>query len=115
MAPGRRSRSASRERSAAAAKEVEATAAAAVPEPSELPDPFAATGDEEVADSEIKARISENIPRTVMNIGRRLDLHQTETTSALYSIQGDIAKLTSIMANMSSTLARQKPDPPLEP
>jgi hypothetical protein len=114
MAAGRRSRSASRERAAAAGKGVDLTAAA-VEKPVEPQDPFDAAGDDEVPESELEARISASLPRTVMEIGRRLDLHQTDTANALYSIQGDVAKLTSIMANMSSTLARQRPDPPLEP
>ena len=41
-----------------------------------------------------------------MNIGRRLDLHQANSTTALNSLQGEISKMGEPMASMALSLAR---------
>ena len=68
MAVCRRSRSASRERAAAAGKSV----AAATEQPPEFVAPSEeADGKIDVEDIELEERIRTNVPRTILNMGRR--------------------------------------------
>ena len=109
MAPGRRSRSSSRGRTTALTDP--ATAAA------EQQDPDAAAALAAEEDARAEEQLRARLPYEVLNIGRRIDIHQAESTTVLSSLQGEVSKLTSLqdevskLTEMIANLTTQKSHP----
>jgi hypothetical protein len=67
------------------------------------------TTDDEREDAVVRQRV----PRDVRAVSRRLDRHQAQSSAAFDTLHGELAKLTSMMASMQSSLTNIHP--PAEP
>ena len=92
---GRRSRSNSRERAGSVIP----------PEDSAVSEDGLAAA---AAAAELRAEeeIRDNLPREVLIIGRRLELHQADSTAAISSIHGELAKLSEMMSSLGTSFSR---------
>ena len=105
---GRRSHSSSRERGVLAEQE-------APPEEQRIEDAVVedASYEERLLAEEA---IKDKLPSEVVRIGRHLERHQAEFTAAIYTFQGDVSQIKSMIAQLSIDLSgfrRKRPPPPL--
>ena len=97
MTTSRRSRSNSREHAAGVEKEAEGSA---------LGTP---TTDEETDDT-ASARAADRLPRTLRAMERRFDRQQTASTAAISALQGEMTKISEMMAWMTTNFAPPTPE-----